>query len=95
MMEQRVHQGASSGAGPCVNHHSRRLIHHDHILVFVEHVEWNLFWSRSQRRARNDFDVDDIAGHDALRSPRQPFADAHAPLIDELLNASAAEIGKA
>ena len=54
MMEQRVHQGASSGAGSCVNNHSRRLIHHDHIFVFVEHVKRDLFWSRPQRGTGKD-----------------------------------------
>ncbi len=78
-----------------MNHHSRGLIHHDHILVFVEHVQWDLFRSRSHRRTRENFDVDDIAGHHPLRSPGQPFADVNTALIDQLLNASAAEIGKA
>jgi len=95
MMEQRVHEGALRGAGARVHDHSRGLIHHDHILILVEYVDRYLFRSRSQRRARQDLDIDEVAGHDTLRSPRQTFANADAALVDQLLNASAAQIGKA
>ncbi len=95
MMEQRVHEGALRGAGARVHEHSRVLIHHDHILIFVEYVDGYFFRSRSQRRARQDLDIDEVAGHDTLRSPRQTFANADAALVDQLLNASAAQIGKA
>src|SRR5690242_3172255 len=95
MMEQRVHERASSSAGSTVNNHPRRLIYDDHVFVFIEHVEWDLLRSRTQRGTRKDFDFDDVSGNDSLCSPHQPFADAHVPLLDQLLYPSPAEIGKA
>ncbi len=94
MMQQGIHQRALPGAGPGVNHHSRPLIDGDQVLVFVEDVERDLFRRGPQRRTRQNLDIDDIASHDPLRLPGQAFIDVHAALIDQLLNASAAELRK-
>ena len=94
IMEQRVHQRAFRGSGARVHHHARRLIHHGHVFILVQHVQGDLLRSGSQRRSRQHLDVDHVAGHHPLRAPYQPAAQSNPPFVDQFLNARAADVGK-
>jgi len=94
VMEERVYEGAAAGSGSGVNDHARGLIHDGDIFVLVKNVEGDLFRSGAQGRAREDFYVDHISGHYALCRPHEAAAEANAAFVDQLLNASAAEVGQ-
>src|ERR1700726_4393936 len=94
-MEQRVDERASRRAGPCVHDHSRRLIHSDDIFILVEHVDRYLLGRCPQWRAGQNFNFYNVACHDPMRSAGETFTDTGTTLVDQFLNASAAELRKA
>src|ERR1700730_18466033 len=94
-MEQSVDERASRRPGPCMNDHSRRLIHRDDVFVLVEHVNRYLFRPSSQWRAGQNFNFYRVACPDALRPACETLAHTNAALVDQFLNASAAELRKA
>ena len=94
-MEQRVDQRASRRPGSGVNDHSRRLIHRDDVFVLVEHVNRYLFRRSSQWRAGQNFNFYNVACHDPMRPAGETLAHTDAALVDQFLNASAAEVRKA
>jgi hypothetical protein len=95
VMEQSVDERASRRPGSGVNDHSRRLIHGDDVFVLVEHVNWYLFGRSPQWRAGQNFNFYRVACHHQLRPACQAFADTNTALVDQFLNASAAEVRKA
>src|ERR1700676_108788 len=94
-MEQSVDERASRRAGPGVNDHSRRLIHRDDVFILVEHINRYLFRPSPQWWTRQNFNFYNVACHDALRPAGEAFAHTDTALVDQFLNASAAEFRKA
>lgn len=95
MMEQGVDERSSCRTGPGVNDHSGRLIHHDDVFVLIEDVDRYLFGRGPQWRAGQNFDFYGVTRHDALCWAGETFANANTTLVDQFLNASAAEVRKA
>ena len=94
-MQQRVDQRAVRDSRARV---------HDHARGLLTTTKSSSSWSNSsgissgcgfERRARQHFDVDHLARGHALGAPGQPFADTHSALIDQFLDAGAAQFGQA
>src|ERR1700692_3565915 len=94
-MEQSVDERAPCRPGPCVHDHSRRLIHSDDVFVLVEHVDRYLLGRSPQWWAGQNFNFYNVACHDSMRSAGETFTDTDATLVDQFLNARAAELRKA
>jgi hypothetical protein len=94
-MEQSVDERASRRPGPCVNDHSRWLIHRDDVFILVEHINRYLFRRSPQWWARQNFNFYGVACHDPMRPAGEALAHTDTALVDQFLNASAAEVRKA
>src|SRR5712692_11367806 len=75
--------------------HPCRLVHHQEVFILIEDLEGNGFGQGFERGSRNDFDFDGLARRDTMGAPRCASADAHPPLVNQLLDARAAELGQA
>src|ERR1700680_5331795 len=94
-MEQSVDERAPCRSAPAMNDHSGRLIHSDDVFVLVEHVDRYLLGRSPQWWAGQNFNFYNVACHDPMRSAGETFTDTDTALVDQFLNASAAEVRKA
>jgi|ERR1051326_4151238 hypothetical protein len=80
--------------GARVYDHAGRLIDGDYVLIFVEDREGNLFGSGVKRSQPGRLDVNGIARSGQVRRPARLAVHADATLLDPILQAGTAELGK-
>ena len=94
-MQQRIHQCAVCDSRAPRERPCHGFVHHHKIIIFAEQLQRNFFGRGFESRARQDLDVDYIARGHPLCAPREALSDAYTAIIDQLLNARAAQFGQA
>ena len=61
MVQQGVHQRAAGISRASMNGHTRGLVDHNDVVIFVKHIEWNIFRLRGHGQARLLFHADALA----------------------------------
>ncbi len=99
-VQQRVDQRAAiafvvGSACPGVDHHARGLIHHHQVVIFIEHVERDVFGHGAQRRRlRVAENGDALAAFQFQRRFGSSVVKKNLLLGHELLHPRAAGVGK-
>ncbi len=93
-VEQGVHQGSRVHAGARVDDHAGGFIDGDDIFIFVEDGERDLFRSGVERSGAGGLDDDGIARSSQVRRAARVAVDADTAVLDPILQAGAAELGK-
>jgi len=94
-MEQGIDQGSGMNAGAGVDDHAGGFIDGDEVVIFIEHGKRNRLRSGVQGRRREGPALDGFAGAGFVRGAGDGAIDEDAAKADPLLNARAAELGKA
>ena len=82
VVKQRIHQGPARMAGARVHHQPSRLVDHDHVLVFVEHVERNLLGHRRGGNRRRRPGMENVAEGHALAGTCRTIVQVDEPIVD-------------
>jgi hypothetical protein len=93
-VQQGVDHGAGFHARARVNDHARGLVDYEEIFVRVEDFERDGFGPRVDRLRRRNFDGDCIAGLDAMGALGWRAIHASVAVVEQRLDARAAEIRK-
>ncbi len=72
--------------------HSRRLIDGDHIVIFIQHCEWNIFRRGGQGSQRSGIDFDSVAFPQQTRRSLDLPIDEHASIFDPTLQSRPAAV---
>jgi hypothetical protein len=92
MMDERIDQRTGPVAGAGMNDEAGWLAKHDQVVVFVEHVERDVFALRLRIFRFGQVDLEDIAGMDLLlRFGHRLAVDRHRSLCDQALDPVAGE----
>lgn len=93
-VQQGVDHSSGFHARAGMNDHARGLVDDDEVLIGVEDFERDGFGLRVHRRWRRNFDCDGIAGFDTMGALGWRAIHAGVTVIEQRLDAGAAEVGK-
>ena len=93
-MQQGIHQRARMNTRPGVDHHAGRFVDSDHVGIFIEDGERNLFGGSVERWRRGRLNVDHFAAADGVRSASGKGVDGDMALFNPALNTRTADVGK-
>ncbi len=93
-VEQGVDHGAGFHSRARMDDHARGLVDDDQIVIGIENIEGNGFGLRVHGCRRGNFDGDCIAGFNAMGALRRSAVYAGVAVVEQRLDARAAEIGE-
>jgi hypothetical protein len=91
--QQGIDESAANVAGTSMDGHAGRLVDRENVGIFVENIKGDRFRFGTEGRAGLNYDGDVFAAAKAKGAFRGLARDADESGLDELLNASAAEVG--
>ncbi len=95
MAQQRVDQRAAVMSRRRMHHQARRLIDHDHVVVFIHDREGNRFGDKLRRRGRRHAHDDHIARPDLVTGLADRSIERDEAVVDEALHGGARQISQA
>lgn len=95
MRQQRGRQRARRVSRAGVDYHSRRLVHHQKVLVLEHDAQRNTFRSQGLRLLRRQRHADLLACPEPIGCFPGLTRDGYPPRFDEGLESSSGELGKA
>lgn len=91
-IQQSIHKRAAMVARACVDNHVCRFVHDDHVGVFVQNFNGDVFRCGGERRAGNNLNLGAFAFEDLVGGTCRASRDEHMAFRDQFLNSRPAEL---
>ena len=91
--QQGVHQRAVRVAGGGVDHQAPGLVHHDHVVILIDHVQGDVLGLGFGGRGLGQYDLEYVSGGGAVVFPHGRAPEGHQPRFQKLRRGGAAADG--